>query len=398
MALAHRNLEPDFVLGHSRVLVLTNHYPDYDDLYRNGFVHSRVKSYRRAGLEVDVFLLRHDQPLSYREFEGVSVTSGSKVALHRLLGSARYKCVSVHFLDPDMWEVLSEHITSGYRVIVWVHGSEIQPWWRRSFNYCTKAQLEAAKCSSERRITFWRDVLRSAGRRIHLVFVSEYFAREVMEDLAIDIPTSNYSIIHNPIDTDLFEYVPKDPEQRCKILSIRSYASLKYANDLMVDAILRLKEKPFFGDLEFRLIGRGRMFDSLLQPLRGIRNVTIQEGFLTQSEIARVHRDYGVFLNPTRMDSQGVSRDEAMSSGLVPITSRVAAIPEFVDESCGFIADPEDAKGLALAIETLYSDPDRFTRMSRAAADRVRRQSGSHRIIELELQLIDDEMLASDRR
>lgn len=35
------------------------------------------------------------------------------------------------------------------------------------------------------------------------------------------------------------------------------------------------------------------------------------------------------FWFPTRMDTQGVSRDEAMCSGLVPITNKVAAVPEF---------------------------------------------------------------------
>jgi glycosyltransferase involved in cell wall biosynthesis len=36
---------------------------------------------------------------------------------------------------------------------------------------------------------------------------------------------------------------------------------------------------------------------------------------------------------PSRTDTQGVSRDEAMSSGLVPVTNAVAAIPEFVDDT-----------------------------------------------------------------
>jgi len=75
------------------------------------------------------------------------------------------------------------------------------------------------------------------------------------------------------------------------------------------------------------------------------------------------------------MDTQGVSRDEAMSSGLVPVTNRVAAIPEFVDENCGILAEPEDAEGLAEGILALYNDPVLFQKLSIAAAERVRNTS-----------------------
>jgi glycosyltransferase involved in cell wall biosynthesis len=92
------------------------------------------------------------------------------------------------------------------------------------------------------------------------------------------------------------------------------------------------------------------------------------------------------------MDAQGVSRDEAMSSGLVPITSNVAAIPEFVDDACGFMAPLDDASGLAAAIETLYHDPARFERMSAAAASRVRGQSGPEQTTGRELALIREAM------
>ena len=75
------------------------------------------------------------------------------------------------------------------------------------------------------------------------------------------------------------------------------------------------------------------------------------------------------------------------SPGAVPAASRsadhpnaVAAVPEFVDESCGILAPPEDAAALAAGIAALYHDPERFLRMSRAAAERVRRQCAAERL------------------
>jgi glycosyltransferase involved in cell wall biosynthesis len=121
----------------------------------------------------------------------------------------------------------------------------------------------------------------------------------------------------------------------------------------------------------------------------GYENVHIEKRFLTQQQIADLHKEYGIFLVPTRMDSQGVSRDEAMASGLVPITNNVAAIPEFVDESCGILAPPEDYIAMADGIERLYNSPELFLKMSENAAERVRKQSSEENTIKREIFIIE---------
>lgn len=166
------------------------------------------------------------------------------------------------------------------------------------------------------------------------------------------------------------------------------FASRKYANDLSVRAIVALATKPYFKDLEFRIIGDGKLFDEVLEPLRQFSNVYIEQRFLSHMEIAALHREYGIFLSPTRMDAQGVSRDEAMSSGLIPITNAVTAIPEFVDDSCGILVAGEDADAMAAGIVTLYENSEKFQAMSKAAAERVRRQTAKHKLINSELQLL----------
>lgn len=384
----HRKQEPARLLGRSSTLLLTNHYPSYEDLYRNGFVHSRVKAYAEQGVQVDVFRLRPDDAISYHEFQNVDVVSGSQQALHKLLESGKYRNVLVHFLSPEMWQVLNEF--PAIRKTIWLHGAEIQPWHRRDYNFENEQERNKAIRESALRMAFWREMLQPFPENLKLVFVSKYFAEEVFEDLGFRIPEDRYTIIHNPIDTDLFSYQPKPVEQRKRILSIRPYASRKYANDLSVEAILQLSQKPFFHELEFRLIGDGKLFEEILAPLRGFPNVIIERRFLSQGEIASLHRDYGLFLVPTRMDAQGVSRDEAMASGLIPLTNAVAAIPEFVDEECGILAPAEDATNMADGIANLVSDPELFSKLSRQAARRVKMQSAKNIIVAKELQLLRD--------
>jgi glycosyltransferase involved in cell wall biosynthesis len=331
--------------------------------------------------------MRPAEPVSYHEFEDVDVITGSQEVLHQMLSSGRYKTLMVHFLDASMWEVLKHHIDR-IKVVVWVHGAEIQPWHRRDFNYSTDEERTVAKMKSDARMEFWRGLLRPMPANLKLVFVSHYFAEEVMEDIGFRIPEQHYTIIHNPIETDLFSYRPKSPEQRKKILSIRPYASATYANDLSVKAIQLLAEKPWFNDVEFRMIGDGPLFDVTIAPLRQFKNVFIEKRFLKRFEIAALHKEYGIFLSPTRMDTQGVSRDEAMSSGLVPVTNAVAAVPEFVNGDCGILAPPESVEALAHGVEELYKKPELFLLMSKMAAENVRQQRGKELIITSEIEVI----------
>lgn len=387
LVLGHRDLQPSEMLAKSEHLLLTNHYPAYDDLYRNGFVHTRVTAYQERGVNMDVFRLRKNESLSYHEFENVDVMTGSEATLAKMLESGVYKTILVHFLDPDMWEVLRRHLNTT-KVIVWVHGAEIQPWWRREYNFTTEEQLALGKLDSDKRMNFWRNLLQPMPANLKLVFVSRYFAEEVMEDLGFRLPESQYEIIHNPINTELFSYVEKPVEQRKKILSIRPYASRTYANDLSVKAIQLLAQKPWFNELEFRMIGDGPLFEETLAPLRQYSNVRIQKGYLKQKEIAELHKEYGVFLCPSRMDTQGVSRDEAMASGLIAITNSVAAIPEFVDKDCAFLAEAESFVGLSDGIETLFLNQELFTEKSLKSRQRVAKQSDTTHISTSELNLI----------
>jgi len=380
----HRKLEPAALLG-SDHLVLTNQYPAYHDLYRNAFIHTRLKAYESRGLNFDVFCLKENQAIDYREFEDINVLSGGEEALRKLLDSGRYKTICVHFLSPKMWDVLKDYIDD-IQVRVWLHGSEVHPWHRRKYNYINEDQIERAKKESEARMQFWQSVVNPMHKNLRLVFVSQTFSQEVMEDLEIKLDNSQYSVIHNPIDTSIFSYSQKSIEQRKKILSIRPFASRQYANDLSVKAILELSKLKNFDELEFRIIGDGVLFDETVEPLRKFRNVILEKKFVTQSEIAQLHKEYGIFLCPTRWDSHGVSRDEAMSAGLVPITTKIAAIPEFVDIGVAMLSDPEDWTGLADGISTLIKNPQLFSEMSEAASRRIRQTRDIQKIIDLELK------------
>ena len=391
LVLGSHGEPPANLVSRSPYLILTKQYPSYDDLYRYGFLHSRVRSYRDAGLNVDVFRLTNLQETPYREYEDIDVASGDLELLDQTLTSGQYKKVLVHLLDERMWSVLEKHLDR-VKVDIWVHGAEIQVWQRREFEFerMSKDEIVRQKKLSDKRVKFWKRVLAQPHPHpnVHLIFVSQYFADEVANDLHVQLPKASYSIIHNYIDPEIFNYQKKNPEHRKKLLSIRPYASKKYANDLTVSCILELSKRPFFKNLEFNLYGDGDLFEQTVSPVRHFANVKCHQRFLSQKEISAVHKSHGVFLTPTRMDAQGVSRDEAMSSGLVPITNAVAAIPEFVDHDSGYTVPAEDFVAMADAIEELFSDPDLFLKKSHSASYRAQSQCGYGATIAREMELI----------
>lgn len=370
------------------VLILTNYYPSANMLYRNMFVHKRIKSYKDAGQLCDVMEWNSYSQERYREFEQIDIISGQENILSDILSKGKVKTVCVHFLDSKMWEILKLY-SKEKKIIIWVHGAEIQPWWRRKCNYTSVDEEESAKKASEPREKFWKEIFSIRQKHnLHFVFVSRHFMEEICEDYEVKLDTSEYSIIHNCIDTKLFSYVQKDVEQRKKILSIRPYAAPNYANDLTVKCILELSKRKFFKELSFALYGDGLLFDETVRPLKKFENVDINKRFLRQSEIADMHKEYGIFLIPTRLDTQGVSRDEAMASGMVVITNAVAAVPEFTDDSCAIVVPAEDYVAMADAVERLYRDPHIFLEYSVNARKRVESQTSREHTINKEIELI----------
>lgn len=381
------------LIGKSSSIVLAKQYPSYEDIYKYGFLHSRLKAYKGNGLITDMYKLSNDvNSTGFREFESIDVYEGSSDTLRNTLLSGQYKRILIHFIDHKIWEIIKD-FKDTIEIYIWVHGAEIQTWQRREFEFerMSEAEIERQKKLSNHRVKFWQNLIdNELSSKIHFIFVSEYFLHESEEGLSRKIPRNKVSIIHNYVDTDQFKYKPKAISQRFNILSIRPYASRKYANDLTVKTIIELSKYAAFDKMKFKLYGDGELFEQITEPLKRFNNVELHKRFLSHTEIAEAHKENGIFITPTRMDSQGVSRDEAMSSGLVPVTTAVTAIPEFVDNSCGILAEGEDYRAMAEGIIKLVEDKDMFLDMSKQASDRVKLQSGFKNTIAREIKLIRD--------
>ena len=368
-----------------KVLILDRDYPAEDNLYGDVFVHTRVKAYRDS---VKVQVVSFFRDIADYEYEGVEVKHAPKLEdVFRIHQEFKPDCVFIHFYDRRLFAYIKEIKEP---VFIWVHGYEALGWYRKLFNYTgyyLVRNFHNIAIPNLKQMIGFRKLIRfsNSNSRIQFVFVSEWMRQVAQRDSFLKI--RRYSIIPNPINTGLFKYILKDGGQRKKILMIRSFNSKKYANDIAVKAILLLSKRDFFKDINISIYGKGKFFKTLTEPLRSFKNIYLHEGFVPNTEIPAIHQKFGIFLCPTRQDAQGVSMCEAMSSGLVPITSKNTAIPEFVDDGETGILTTSVA-AIAEAVESLYQNESLFLKLSKGAALSMQEQCSIEDVCRSELSLI----------
>ncbi|WP_169053556.1 glycosyltransferase family 4 protein [Alteraurantiacibacter aquimixticola] len=361
------------------IFIVTRGYPSAERLYNHAFVHRRVLAYRERGHRVTVIWLHRRPPQAEYEFDGVPVLMRTADDCVEVIRQQRPDVVALHAPADDFAPVI-ENVPLDIPVNGWIYGSEIMPFYevteRREHN--EKRWLKA-KAVFERRIAYWRRLAADWPANFRMVFVSQFAADEAFRAVGRELP--RWTVSPSPVDTELFRYSEKQADDRFKVLSIRPFSDWRYANDLSVEAILLLAEKPGFDRFHFHILGEGYLFEEILAPIRHLPNVRVEQRFLTQFDVAKMHQAAGIFLCPTRNDAQGVTRDEAMSSGLVPVTNAAGAVPEFADESCAWLALPEESGTIARGLQALADDPALFLRLSSAAARRVRARLSIGKIV-----------------
>jgi glycosyltransferase involved in cell wall biosynthesis len=109
-----------------------------------------------------------------------------------------------------------------------------------------------------------------------------------------------------------------------------------------------------------------------LQALAAAHGVADRVKFLGErSDVPALLRAADVFCQPnTAPEGFGLSMIEAMHAGLPVVTSAIGGACEIVDDSCGLLTPPGDARALSTALKSLIVDGDRRLRLGAAALRR----------------------------
>ena len=382
----------DILNSSNDILIITPSYPTEENKYFGGFVHSRVKAYKNAGIKFDL-VCAHRYPNTCKySFEGIDVLRTSFWGLREILTLKKYKTVLLHFFDVDYAKVLDGCDLSNTNLFLWVHGPETLYW---DWSKMTDRYFVPETPLSNELVNFFKSNDKLINRynnyeNVHWIFVSNWI-KERSEEL-INIHFKNYSIIPNFIDADNFNYVQKNIDLRKKIFFIRRFENInKYAIDVNVRTILELSRRDFFDDLEFHIYGTGENYDTLIAPIKDFKNVHLHQYFLTHSEISKVHKKNGIGLFATRYDAQGVSMCEAAMSGLVIVSSQNDAIAEFIPSDENLLCETENYIDYANEIEKIYKDPKYFLDLSKKCHDKVYSKCCFAQTIQKEIDLIKNQ-------
>ena len=151
-----------------------------------------------------------------------------------------------------------------------------------------------------------------------------------VKDLNIKKNLPKNIVIPNPIDNIFFKKIKRQKKIKKNILIVKNFSSYKYAGDTTIDYLKKLSFNPIFKEFNFTIIGKGVILDRNIQKIENFKNIKIINKFLDNKNIFKYHKNNSIFIYLTRMDSQSVTLSEAISSGLVCISSKNTAIPEFI--------------------------------------------------------------------
>ena len=188
-------------------------------------------------------------------------------------------------------------------------------------------------------------------------------------------------VVSNPIDTELFRPGEPDERQALKRHLGFSDSTILYAGRLAVekniDVLVRalatvVRELP---DAMLALAGHGtaRLRLERLAAECGVGHRLKFLGTLDKPALARAYRAADVFAIASTSETQSMVLLQAMSSGLPAVGARWRALPEYIADDAGLLAEPGDAGQFAAHLLSLLREPSMRARMGERAAARARR-------------------------
>lgn len=370
-----------------KIVVISADYPSPDYIYGDVFVHTRSKEYLK---QAEVVVIGYNSGLLQERkfvYEGIPVCILNDLEkFYKEIQLAKPHIIVGHLIQYSYIDFL---IGLHKPLVIFIHGYEATSWKRRLMNFNSLGAFRYLITyfkSNYKQLRKLKSLASAAnqGSLIQFVFVSKWIKRATEEDIGCVI--KNTHIIPNGIDTNLFPYRVKNPDFRKKIVLIRSFKARNYANDIAIEAILILSKRGFFSDLEITIYGEGYLFEPLTNRIKHFSNVKLNNFFVENKFIPEIHAHNGIFLCPSRLDTQGVSMCEAMSSGLVPITSPIGGIPEYATdvESSFQVMTPQE---VADKIEFLYHNPDVFVEMSKKASEEIANKCSLQNTVKKEMDV-----------
>ncbi len=206
-------------------------------------------------------------------------------------------------------------------------------------------------------------------------------SRSVLDEMRASGLRKPAQVVSNPIDTALFRPGEADERQALKRSLGFSGSTILYAGRLAIekniDVLVRAlaivaREQP---DAMLALAGHGTARPRLAQLAAdlGVGQRVKFLGTLDKPALAQAYRAADVFAIASTSETQSMVLLQAMSSGLPAVGARWRALPEYIADDAGLLAEPGDAGQFAAHLLTLLREPSMRAQMGERAWAKARR-------------------------
>lgn len=203
-------------------------------------------------------------------------------------------------------------------------------------------------------------------------------------------------VIRNGVDQTVFHPGSQDEARQILGLTPGRLIGLVVANlgwdnpskdfQTLRAALARLSERPARPPVDILVVGRQGPGETL-----GAVTIHHRPYCSSPSQMASYYRAADFLLNPTHEETFSYAIAEAMCCGIPVLASRVAAVPELInDGQTGLLVAPANAEALTLALDRLSRDGALRQNLSINAAAHAKREFSLERMIDGYLKVFDE--------
>lgn len=176
----------------------------------------------------------------------------------------------------------------------------------------------------------------------------------------------NRDMFITPFGIDLNKIKYYDHSLNSTIFKICTVKTLEdvYGIDILIKSVyqlsLLLKENNINITIQYDIYGKGILKDSLQALIDSLNmsNIIHLKGYIENTKLNEMLKDYNAFILGSRSESFGVSALEAMASGLAVIATDTDGFKEVINNNVdGFIVPKENPNEIALKLLDLIKDP-----------------------------------------
>lgn len=319
-----------------KVLYISGMYPNPTYPQKGIFCHEQVKALKKLGVGVDVLvpMTIYDKEYTIKvwEYEGVTIRyiryiKYPGVRFFEHIGKALYLSLVCSGIDFNQYDVLHAdaplpagdavmRLSKRYNIPYVVHGHGLDVFLGESYAGLKNCNQIVENCER---------VYQEADAVIGV-------SRKVLDKIQqkVDI-TEKAFVAYNGVDVEKFTPAVKTKSENIvRIISIGNLIPLK-GHEYTLRAIRQLVDDGY-SNLEFHLVGRGRLEEQLKQLVNELRleeYVTFY-GYVPYADVINILQQSDIFVLPSYYEALGCVYLEAMACGLPAIGCEGNGIDEII--------------------------------------------------------------------